>query len=60
MTDDIWVTITADEHDFEFEFGRVGSGEIILEAKLTPAQLLQIFQYSGLDFYEHPNTVDNE
>jgi hypothetical protein len=58
MSNDIWAIIIDDGNDFHFEFGRVGSSETVLETKLNPAQLLQIFQQSGFDFYEHPNTTD--
>jgi hypothetical protein len=58
MSKDIWAIINEEGDDFYFEFGRVGSSETILETNLTPSQLLQIFQQSGIDFYEHPNTTD--
>jgi hypothetical protein len=63
MTDyenDIWASIIHGDKEYQFRFGRLGSSETILETKLTPSQLLQIIQYSGLDFYEHPNTTDND
>ena len=58
MSNDIWASIIHGYKEYHFRFGRVGSSETILETKLSPAQLLQIFQQSGLDFYEHPNTTD--
>jgi hypothetical protein len=58
MSNDIWASIIHGYEEYHFRFGRVGSSEAILETKLTPSQLLQIFQQSGLDFYEHPNTTD--
>lgn len=54
----IWAVINDDNEEIYFRFGRVGSRETIAEMSLTPEQLLQIFQYSGIDFYEHQNTTD--
>ena len=57
MSEDIWAIINKEGDDYYFEFGRVGSSETILQTNLTPAQLLQIFQHSGIDFHEYSNTT---
>ena len=58
MSDDIWAVILDDGPEIYFRFGRIGSRKTIAEMSLTPAQLLQIFQHSGIDFCEHSNTTD--
>ena len=52
MIEDIWAVILDDGPEIYFKFGRIGSRETIAEMSLTPAQLLQIFQHSGIDFCE--------
>lgn len=60
MSNDIWAVLIDDLNEFHFKFGRVGSRKIIAEISVTPEQLLQIFQYSGIDFCEDEtfNTTD--
>ena len=53
MKKKVLVSVSDLDTEFEFSFGHMGSEDIIFETKLNAAQLLQIFQHSGIDFYEH-------
>lgn len=39
-------------NNVKFTFWKGDSEDPIFETRLTPYQLLQIFQYSGIDFHE--------
>lgn len=52
MKEEVWATVVEYNNQFHFTFGRGSSDEIIAVMILTPAQLLQVFQYSGIDFHE--------
>ena len=43
---------TDDSVNYTFTFGKSGTFDVVSIIKVTPSQLLQIFQYSGLDFHE--------
>lgn len=43
---------TDDSVNYTFLFGKSGTFDVISIIKVTPSQLLDIFQYSGVDFYE--------
>lgn len=49
----IWMTVeTENSVSYTFLFGKSGTFDIIAHIEVTPSQLLQIFQQSGLDFHQ--------
>jgi hypothetical protein len=54
MENDVVVSISLDKETNEilFIFREDGKSKVIGEFGLTPKQLLQVFQYSGIDFFE--------
>lgn len=49
----IWMTVeTENSVSYTFLFGKSGTFDVIANIEVTPSQLLQIFQHSGLDFHE--------
>jgi hypothetical protein len=51
MKKEILVYIIDSDTEVQFYFEYSDSEDIIFETKLTPEQLLQVFQHSGIDFY---------
>lgn len=43
---------TENSVSYTFLFGKLGTSDVIANIEVTPSQLLDIFRYSGLDFYE--------